>query len=67
MNGTHEIEACDLVPEGHADPSQFDILKVLGQGSFGKVSIFKYLVVLNGKIEANLYKKCKENNYCCTY
>lgn len=42
-NSGHEIELKELIKEGHerADRSQFELLKVLGQGSFGKVS-FKY-------------------------
>ena len=36
-----EINITEMHADGHekADPSQFDLLKVLGQGSFGKVSI----------------------------
>lgn len=45
-----EIAITHHVKEGHekADPSQFELLKVLGQGSFGKVSqeyvLFKKLL-----------------------
>lgn len=40
----HEIEVKDIVRNGHdkAEPSHFELLKVLGQGSFGKVCIYKY-------------------------
>lgn len=39
QNYEREIELQDVVKEGHekADPSQFELLKVLGEGSFGKV------------------------------
>ncbi|XP_024085925.1 ribosomal protein S6 kinase 2 beta-like isoform X2 [Cimex lectularius] len=42
----HEYELKDVVKEGHdrADPSQFELLKVLGQGSFGKVFLVKKIV-----------------------
>lgn len=44
--GTYkEIPITHHVKEGceKADPSQFELLKVLGQGSFGKVSYFFHL------------------------
>lgn len=39
-NETHEYELKEVTKEGHekADPGQFELLKVLGQGSFGKAS-----------------------------
>ncbi|BES93980.1 ribosomal protein S6 kinase [Nesidiocoris tenuis] len=42
----HEYELKDVVKEGHdrADPSQFELLKVLGQGSFGKVFLVRKIV-----------------------
>lgn len=50
----HEIEVKDLVREGHdkADPSQFELLKVLGEGSFGKVFLVRKIV---GKDAGTLY------------
>lgn len=43
----HEYELKDVVKEGHdrADPTQFELLKVLGQGSFGKVSLLGELLL----------------------
>lgn len=40
-----------MVKEGaeKADPSQFELLKVLGQGSFGKVKILSYAQTLKGR------------------
>ncbi|XP_045124395.1 ribosomal protein S6 kinase alpha-2-like isoform X2 [Portunus trituberculatus] len=54
VNGTHEIDVCELVPEGHekADPSQFELLKVLGQGSFGKVFLVRKI---SGQDAGTLY------------
>lgn len=38
----HEIELTDITKAGHAraDLSQFILLKILGQGSFGKVYVY---------------------------
>ncbi|XP_057326745.1 ribosomal protein S6 kinase 2 beta-like isoform X2 [Microplitis mediator] len=51
---SHEIEVCEVVRDGHekADPSHFDLLKVLGQGSFGKVFLVRKVV---GKDKGTLY------------
>lgn len=44
--GTHEIELTNVTKEGHpkGDPSQFKLLKVLGQGSFGKASSASFVL-----------------------
>lgn len=51
---SHEIEVRELVRDGHeiADPSHFDLLKVLGQGSFGKVFLVRKVI---GKDKGTLY------------
>jgi len=43
------FEVKDLVKDGHdkADPSQFELLKVLGEGSFGKVFLVRKIVGLD--------------------
>lgn len=50
----HEFELKDVVKEGHekADPSQFELLRVLGEGSFGKVFLVRKIV---GKDSGTLY------------
>ncbi|KAK9881064.1 hypothetical protein WA026_014409 [Henosepilachna vigintioctopunctata] len=44
--GEHEIELGEVIRDGHekADPSQFELLKVLGEGSFGKVFLVRKVV-----------------------
>lgn len=44
--GLLEIEVNNVTKEGHPkpDPQQFKLLKVLGQGSFGKVFLVKKTV-----------------------
>lgn len=53
-SNSHEIELVEVTREGHerADPSQFELLKVLGQGSFGKVFLVRKVV---GKDKGTLY------------
>ncbi|CAG9562571.1 unnamed protein product [Danaus chrysippus] len=43
QNYEREVELQDVVKEGHekADPSQFELLKLLGEGSFGKVFLVR--------------------------
>lgn len=50
----YELELNDVVKEGHekADPSQFELLRVLGEGSFGKVFLVRKIV---GKDAGTLY------------
>ena len=45
-NEFREIEVTNVTKEGHpnADPSQFALLQVLGEGSFGKVYLVKKTV-----------------------
>ncbi|EJW72561.1 hypothetical protein WUBG_16529 [Wuchereria bancrofti] len=39
---TSEIEITEIAKEGEkADPSQFELLSMIGQGSFGKVLLVK--------------------------
>lgn len=54
MMKEREFELKDVVKEGHekADPSQFELLKVLGEGSFGKVFLVRKIV---GKDAGSLY------------
>ncbi|XP_012253785.2 ribosomal protein S6 kinase 2 beta isoform X1 [Athalia rosae] len=51
---THEIELKELSRDGYdkAYPAQFELLKVLGQGSFGKVFLVRKIV---GKDGGHLY------------
>ncbi|XP_033229291.1 ribosomal protein S6 kinase 2 beta-like isoform X2 [Belonocnema kinseyi] len=51
---SHEIELQEVVRDGHekADPGHFELLKVLGQGSFGKVFLVRKVV---GKDVGTLY------------
>jgi p90 ribosomal S6 kinase len=46
------VEVKDLVKDGYdkADPSQFELLKVLGEGSFGKVFLVRKIVGLDAGI-----------------
>ncbi|GBP89113.1 Ribosomal protein S6 kinase alpha-3 [Eumeta japonica] len=43
LNCEREVEIQEVIKEGHekADPSQFELLKVLGEGSFGKVFLVR--------------------------
>ncbi|XP_020293158.1 ribosomal protein S6 kinase 2 beta [Pseudomyrmex gracilis] len=51
---SHEIELREMVRDGYekAEPSHFELLKVLGQGSFGKVFLVRKIV---GKDSGTLY------------
>lgn len=46
QEGEHEIELREIARDGHekANPSQFELLKVLGEGSFGKVFLVRKIV-----------------------
>lgn len=58
-----EYDIRDVVREGHekADPSQFELLKVLGEGSFGKVFLVRKIV---GKDAGTLYAMKVRRNNC---
>lgn len=53
-NSVHEIEVTVVTKEGHpiADPSHFMLLRVLGEGSFGKVFLVKKIM---GPDSGNMY------------
>ncbi|XP_054163480.1 ribosomal protein S6 kinase 2 beta-like [Oppia nitens] len=53
-NSVQEIEVTNVTKEGHpnGDPGHFSLLRVLGEGSFGKVFLVKKIV---GPDEGNLY------------
>ncbi|XP_030379319.1 ribosomal protein S6 kinase 2 beta [Scaptodrosophila lebanonensis] len=50
----NEFELREVIKEGHdkADPSQFELLRVLGEGSFGKVFLVRKII---GKDAGTLY------------
>lgn len=56
-----------MVKEGaeKADPSQFELLKVLGQGSFGKVKILSY--AQTSILHLFIYVMCFSFDVCSCY
>lgn len=62
-NYEREVEIQDVVKEGHekADPSQFELLKVLGEGSFGKVFLVRKVA---GPDAGTLYAMKVSSVYC---
>lgn len=46
VNNENEYDIRELIKEGHekADPGQFELLRVLGEGSFGKVFLVRKIV-----------------------
>lgn len=62
INYETEVVLQDVVKEGHekADPSQFELLKVLGEGSFGKVFLVRKVM---GPDAGTLYAMKVGNNF----
>lgn len=65
-NYEREVELQDVIKEGHekADPSQFELLKVLGEGSFGKVFLVRKVC---GADAGTLYAMKVNNLFCRLY
>lgn len=69
INYEREVEIQDVVKEGHdkADPSQFELLKVLGEGSFGKVFLVRKVSGADaGTLYAMKVRHSLLNNYLCS-
>lgn len=68
QNYEREVELQEVVKEGHekADPSQFELLKVLGEGSFGKVFLVRKVVGLDtGTLYAmKVWHYCYKSSGC---